>query len=90
MLELEQAFGVTARLREVRDTMKEFLGDGYDSRCRDWQEVLRSQMRTHGCSALLAATRIINADFPDNGSAQAMLVSAAVELTEAGVGPENA
>ena len=83
MIELEAAFGITARLREVRDTMRGLQGESYQSRCEPWQRVIRAEMQKSGCSALLAASRIIKRDFEYEGIVQAMLVSAAVEVIEA-------
>lgn len=79
-----QEFGITAKLVEVRDTMRGLLGDGYADRCAEYRIAIKREMADAGCSPLLAATRMIQRDWPDNGSVQAMLVSAAVEILESG------
>lgn len=83
-IEMEQAVGITAKLREVRDTMRRLHGDKYQGRVWVYRQILECEMERAGCSAMLAAARVLkDPEFPKpTAMTEAMVFSAAVEIIE--------
>lgn len=76
----EQTIRATAKMYEIRDTMKRLLGEKYPIRMQQWGTIIKMNARKHDETKLDAMMRLSKKE-PDAALA---LIAAYVELVEMG------
>lgn len=84
----QKAIDITERMYEIRDTMRDLLGEKYPAHLEQAKEILRlSATRTHG-DHIFALMRVLSfaktLPDPDGAAATGMAVAAHLEMIESG------